>query len=259
MTALAPAGPIHIHAAEQIKEVEDCLAWSGARPVQWLLDNADVDARWCLVHATHLTPEEITRLARSGAVAGFCPVTEANLGDGIAPAAPYMAAGGTFGIGTDSNVRSASPTELCQLEYSQRLRDRARNVIGAGDSRSTGRVLFEGAVRGGAQALGGRAPASPQALARISSLCRADPPRSSIVARMLARQPWIFAGGTCIDCVWRRGEAVSSGEHKAREESRSLSSDAEAAARAGLSDLRYSSVDTGFTARILARAEGDYG
>ena len=154
VTALSAGGPIHIHAAEQIREVEDCLAWSGARPVQWLLDNADVDARWCLVHATHMDADEVTRLGRSRAVAGFCPITEANLGDGIAPAAPYLAAGGTFGIGTDSNVRISVNEELRQLEYSQRLRDRARNVLAAQSAHSTGRTLFAHAQRGGARAAG---------------------------------------------------------------------------------------------------------
>src|ERR1043166_2727621 len=100
VVALAPGGPIHIHAAEQTGEVEQCVAWSGARPVEWLLDHTPPDAGWCLVHATHLTDAEVRRLAASGAVAGFCPVTEANLGDGIAPASPFIAAGGAFGIGT---------------------------------------------------------------------------------------------------------------------------------------------------------------
>ena len=147
VVALAGAGPIHIHAAEQTGEVEQCVAWSGARPVQWLLDHAPVDERWCLVHATHMNDEECARLAASGAVAGLCPVTEANLGDGIFPATRYLGAGGVFGIGTDSNVSIGVADELRQLEYSQRLRDRARNVVGGGDARSTGRVLFEGRGR----------------------------------------------------------------------------------------------------------------
>src|SRR4029450_466080 len=135
-------------------EVDDCVAWSGARPVQWLLDHADLDARWCLAHATHLDARESAALARSGAVAGFCPVTEANLGDGIAPAAPLLAEGGSFGIGTDSNVSIAVRDELRQLEYSQRLRDRARNVLAARSAHSTGRTLFAHAVRGGERAMG---------------------------------------------------------------------------------------------------------
>jgi formiminoglutamate deiminase len=154
VVGLLPGAPVHIHAAEQIKEVEECVAWSGARPVQWLLDHADVDSRWCLVHATHMLEDESARLARSGAVAGFCPVTEANLGDGIAPAAAFMRAGGTVGIGTDSNVRISVSEELRQLEYSQRLRDRARNVLAEQSAHSTGRTLFATAHRGGERALG---------------------------------------------------------------------------------------------------------
>ncbi|HEU4779233.1 MAG TPA: formimidoylglutamate deiminase, partial [Steroidobacteraceae bacterium] len=154
IVALGGSGPIHIHAAEQIGEVEQCLAWSGARPVQWLLEHAAVDRRWCLVHATHMTDEECRGLAARGAVAGLCPITEANLGDGIFPGPAFLGAGGEFGIGTDSNISISVADELQQLEYSQRLRDRARNVIGGSDARSTGRVLFDSAVRGGAQALG---------------------------------------------------------------------------------------------------------
>ena len=120
--SLADDGPIHIHAAEQIKEVEDCVAWSGARPVRWLLDHAGIDARWCLVHATHMDEGETRDLARSGAVAGLCPVTEANLGDGIFNAADYIRADGRYGVGTDSNVSIGVAAELRQLEYAQRLR-----------------------------------------------------------------------------------------------------------------------------------------
>jgi formimidoylglutamate deiminase len=220
--ALAPGGPIHIHAAEQTGEVEQCIAWSGARPVEWLLDHAALDERWCLVHATHLTDDEVRRLAASGAVAGFCPVTEANLGDGIAPAKPVIAAGGAFGIGTDSNVAIDVSGELRQLEYSQRLRDRARNVITQGAVRSTGRVLFDGAVRGGARSLG-MAPAqtgiTPGAPADFVSLDSASP---ALVERRddALLDSWIFAGGTrCIDGVWRAGvKLVERGRHRARDE-----------------------------------------
>ena len=152
VVALAGDGPIHIHAAEQIKEVEDCLIWSGARPVEWLLDHASVDRRWCLVHATHMNDEETRRLARSGAVAGLCPVTEANLGDGVFNAPLFLAAGGAFGVGSDSNVLIGAAAELRQLEYAQRLRDRARNLFARGGG-STGRALYDGALAGGAQAL----------------------------------------------------------------------------------------------------------
>ncbi|GGE04268.1 formimidoylglutamate deiminase [Aureimonas endophytica] len=147
-------GPIHIHVAEQEREVEECLAWCGRRPVEWLLDEMDVDPRWCAIHATHMTPDETARLAASGAVAGLCPATEANLGDGIFPATAYRAAGGRFGIGTDSHVATSVAEELRLLEYGQRLRDRRRNRLVAGPGASVGRTLFEAALAGGAQACG---------------------------------------------------------------------------------------------------------
>jgi formimidoylglutamate deiminase len=221
VVALGGAGPVHIHAAEQTAEVEQCVAWSGARPVQWLLDHADVNHRWCLVHATHMDDEETARLAASGAVAGLCPVTEANLGDGIFPATRYLGAGGAFGIGTDSNVSIAVADELRQLEYSQRLRDRARNVVGAvgGDGRSTGRVLFEGAVQGGARALG-VAPAgiTAGAAADFVSL-RAESAELAGRTGDALLDSFIFAGGrACIDGVWSSGRrVVTEGRHHDRD------------------------------------------
>lgn len=162
----APDGPVHIHVAEQEREVEECMAATGARPVDWLLDHAGVDERWCLIHATHMTEGETGRLARTGAVAGLCPITESNLGDGIFPAVDFLAAGGRFGVGSDSNVLIDLPGELRTLEYSQRLRDRARNRLGD-PGRSTGRRLFEDAARGGAQAAG-------RGEAAIAAGCPAD-------------------------------------------------------------------------------------
>jgi formiminoglutamate deiminase len=213
--ALADGGPIHIHAAEQVKEVEDCVAWSRARPVEWLLDHADLDARWCLVHATHMTEGEIARLARSGAVAGFCPVTEANLGDGISPAAPYLAAGGTLGIGTDSNVSISVSDELRLLEYGQRLRDRARNVLSARSAHSTGRTLYAHAQRGGARALADSAGIVEGAAADFFSL---RPQALSLRDDDVLLDSFIFAGGADrIDGVWRAGrKVVSGGMHHAR-------------------------------------------
>jgi formimidoylglutamate deiminase len=218
VVSFAGAGPVHIHAAEQVGEVEQCLAWSGARPVEWLLDHAPVDPRWCLVHSTHMTPSEVERLAASGAVAGLCPITEANLGDGIADAARFIAGGGAFGIGTDSNVRISAAEELRQLEYSQRLCDRARNVI-AGDAPSTGRALFSGAVRGGSRALGmqhaGIAVGAP---ADFFSL---NPDSVTLAGRRgdALLDSLVFAGGhDCIDAVWRGGvRVVSGGRHRARD------------------------------------------
>ncbi|HEX3432061.1 MAG TPA: formimidoylglutamate deiminase [Rhizomicrobium sp.] len=216
IVALADGGPVHIHAAEQTKEVEDCLAWSGARPVEWLLDHAGVNASWTLVHATHVTAREIGRLAESGAVAGLCPITEANLGDGIFPASEFLARRGRFGIGTDSNVEIGAAAELRGLEYSQRLTRRARNLWPSVPETSTGRALFEGALAGGAQSLdrlpcGIRAGAS----ADIVSFDADDP---TFAGRMgdAVLDSWIFAGGK-IDCVWRRGKkVVSGGRHSAR-------------------------------------------
>ncbi len=215
---LAPAGPIHIHAAEQVKEVEDCVAWSGKRPVEWLLDNVSLNDRWCLIHATHMTAAEIARLGASGAVAGFCPVTEANLGDGIAPAAQLLAAGGVFGIGTDSNVAISVRDELRQLEYAQRLRDRARNVI-AGVAPSTGRTLFDGALRGGSRALGQQGAGIVEGAAADFFTLDADSP--ALVEREgdALLDSLIFGGGqAAIDGVWRAGrKVVTRGAHHARE------------------------------------------
>lgn len=146
--------PIHIHIAEQTKEVEDCLAWSGARPVEYLYDHFSVDHNWCLVHATHMTETEINLVAKSAAVAGICPTTEANLGDGFFSANAYLQVGGRLGIGSDSNI-SVSPTEeLRWFEYGQRLVHRSRNQLSGGANRSTGRNLFDLSVAGGAQACG---------------------------------------------------------------------------------------------------------
>ena len=148
-----PDGPIHIHAAEQMKEVDESLAALGRRPVEWLLDNAEINSRWCVIHATHTTKTELRALASSGAVVGLCPLTEASLGDGIFDGADYLAAGGRFGVGTDSNIQIDAAAELRQLEYEQRLARRARNVMTMQEGESTGRRLFASALAGGAQAL----------------------------------------------------------------------------------------------------------
>jgi formimidoylglutamate deiminase len=216
---MAGRDPIHIHAAEQVKEVEDCLAWSGARPVAWLLDHAPVDARWCLIHATHMDVSETERLARTRAVAGLCPVTEANLGDGIFNAPIFTAHGGRFGIGTDSNVRVAVADELRQLEYAQRLLHRARNVLAVAGG-STGRALFDGAANGGVGALqadaGGIAHGAP---ANFVTLDGRHPGLAGCSGDGLL-DAWIFgAARTAVDCVWVRGrKLVAGGRHRRREE-----------------------------------------
>jgi formimidoylglutamate deiminase len=153
--ALPAEAPIHIHAAEQTREVDECVAALGKRPVEWILDNFKVDARWCLVHATHMTPEETRALAHSGATAGLCPTTEANLGDGLFPLLAYRAAGGCYGIGGDSHVSRDPAEELRLLEYGQRLVARRRNLVVSGKSPAVGTTLWLEAAAG-AQALGRR-------------------------------------------------------------------------------------------------------
>jgi len=148
-----PTAPVHIHVAEQKKEVADCLAWSGQRPVDWLFDNAQPDRRWCLIHATHVSDAEVARIAESGAVAGLCPVTEANLGDGIFPLPPFLAAGGVYAVGSDSNNTVSPVEELRWLEYGQRLRDGRRNIAADPRRPSVGAALWKAAAAGGAQAL----------------------------------------------------------------------------------------------------------
>jgi len=146
-------GPMHIHISEQVKEVDDCVAHCGARPVEWLLDAAPVDDTWCLIHATHMTADETRNMAKTGAIAGLCPMTEANLGDGIFPAEEFQAAGGRFGVGTDSNIRTNAAEELQMLEYSQRLSKRRRNILADGDNPNVGDSLYQQACGGGATAL----------------------------------------------------------------------------------------------------------
>ena len=218
LEALAPQGPIHIHVAEQVKEVEDCLAACGARPVEWLLANMQVDRRWCLVHATHMNAEETAAVARSGAVAGLCPITEANLGDGLFPAVAFLAAGGRFGVGSDSNVLIDLAEELRLLEYGQRLTHRRRNLLAGGQGRSTGEALFAAAVDGGAQALGVE---SGIAVGRSADLVSLDGEHPSLVGRTGAAilDSWLFAArGGAIDGVWRRGrKLVDCGGHVAGE------------------------------------------
>lgn len=208
-------GPVHIHAAEQVKEVEDCEAATGLRPVEFLLQKIGIDARWCLIHATHLTAGETRNLAQSGAVAGLCPVTESNLGDGIFPSADYLKAGGRFGIGTDSNILISAADELKAIEYIQRLKYRARNVL-APKGGSTGHRLFDGALAGGAQALGlGAVGIAPGVKADIVTL-QADHPSLALAKGDTLLDAWIFAGAR-IDGVWRHGiQLVSGGVHRDR-------------------------------------------
>jgi formimidoylglutamate deiminase len=160
---IGPDAPIHMHVSEQVKEVEQCLAWSGRRPVAWLLEHAAVGPRWCLIHATHLDEAECRDLAASGAVAGLCPTTEGNLGDGLFPFRAYQGLRGRFGLGGDSHVCVSPAEELRWLDYGQRLRS-LRRSSGTG---SVGAALLRGAWAGGAQALG-------RSCGAIAPGCRAD-------------------------------------------------------------------------------------
>lgn len=217
VTALGGKGPVHIHIAEQTKEVDDCLDWSGARPVEWLLANQPVDRRWCLIHATHMTEAETVGMAKSGAVAGLCPITEANLGDGTFAAPLFLDHGGQFGVGSDSNVLVGVADELRQLEYSQRLFHRGRNVLAAA-GQSNGRNLFSRAVAGGNQALGGQATGLTQGLPADFVSLDADAPSLAGKAGDAILDAWIFANGTSVDCVWVHGrKQVEQGRHLLRE------------------------------------------
>ena len=219
LVSLAGDGPIHIHAAEQVKEVEDCIASLGARPVRWLLDHAGVDAKWCLIHSTHMDEEETRDLARSGAVAGLCPITEANLGDGIFNAASYVGAGGRYGIGTDSNVSVGVAAELRQLEYAQRLRERARNVR-APPGASSGRTMLEAVWVGGAQALRRNSGRLAHGAAADLLTFRADHPTLAGKADDQVLDAWVFSvGNPLVDCVWSGGlKVVAGGRHVFRDE-----------------------------------------
>lgn len=223
--------PIHIHIAEQTAEVEDCLAATGRRPVDLLHDLVEVDGDWCLVHATHVTEAEVARMIASTAVVGLCPITEADLGDGIFPAVDHLVGGGRFGVGSDSNVLISLAQELRLLEQSQRLRDRARNRL-ALPPRSTGRTLFDAAAIGGAAALGdggGRI-----AVGAPADLVLLDPGHPALLGRSgdALLDAWIFASaGSPVREVRVRGRrVVADGRHVARDA-------AEAAWRAALARL----------------------
>jgi formimidoylglutamate deiminase len=206
---IAPNGPIHIHAAEQLGEVKEVKAHLGARPIRWLLDNLPVDKRWCLIHATHMDKTELHSLALSRAVAGLCPITEANLGDGIFEASQYMHHGGTFGIGSDSNVKISLTEEIRMLETSQRLRDKKRIVLCTEKTPSNGRYLYQEASKGGAQALGrncGRIE-----IGALADLVALDDQHSSIVELQedAILDTWIFScNNNIVSHVWAAGRHI---------------------------------------------------
>jgi formimidoylglutamate deiminase len=215
VVAAAGDGPIHMHLAEQVAEVDEVLAHLGARPTEWLLANHRVDARWCLIHCTQMTDSETLSLAATGAVAGLCPLTEASLGDGIFDGKTYLGAGGRFGFGSDSNIQMSLFEELKALENSQRLATRARAVL-ASDSKSTGRVLFDGAAAGGGQA-GGRGRGALE-VGALADLILLDDDNAHLCNRQgdMALDTLIFGGGgqACITDVFSAGRhMVRGGRH----------------------------------------------
>lgn len=202
-----------------MKEVNDCVAWSGKRPIQWLYDNCAVDERWCLVRATHADPNEVALMANSGAIAGLCLTTEANLGDGIFPAVEYHEGGGQFGIGSDSHVSLSVVEELLWLECGQRLRDQRRNRLYGPQSKKIVDTIFTGALRGGSQALG-------QRIGKIEAGLRADwvvldgkDPCTATAAEESVLNRWIFAGSNRqISDVMVKGKWVIRDGHHAQEQ-----------------------------------------
>jgi formimidoylglutamate deiminase len=213
--AMAPQAPIHIHIAEQQREVDDCVAWSGQRAVQWLFAHADVDARWCLVHATHIDDAELQQLAASGATVGLCPSTEANLGDGVFRAAAYADAGGSWGIGSDSHASVNAAEELRLLEYSQRLALQRRNVLASASRPGVAERLWLSAVAGGARA-------SARDIAGIAVGQQADwvvlgalPALHDLTPeQQLASHLFASHGGNAVREVWVRGRRqIVDGEH----------------------------------------------
>lgn len=206
--------PVHIHIAEQPNEVHDIADWLGARPVDWLIDNMPVDQNWCLIHATHMTGAETQKLAQSGAVAGLCPITESNLGDGPFNGVDYLSHGGAFGIGSDSNIRISLTEELRTLEYSQRLRDLSRNRMIPGEG-SVGEHLYLAAAVGGAQALGRAAGRiQPGLLADLVAIDRGGPVLSAMRDRHLLDGMIFAADDRVIRHIWSAGRhMVRDGQH----------------------------------------------
>ena len=212
--AMRPDAPFHMHLAEQRAEVEEVLAARKARPVEWLLANAQVDSRWCLIHCTQMERGETLSLAATGAVAGLCPITESSLGDGIFDGVTWSDAGGNWGVGSDSNIRISLSEELRTLDYSQRLRDHSRAAL-ATPQKSTGRILFEGSARGGAQAAG--RDAGSIAPGRLADLVALDAGHIDLEGRSgdTLLDAYVFAADDRAVCdVWAAGRhLVRGGRH----------------------------------------------
>lgn len=219
LAALPPGIPLHIHIAEQIGEVQDCLAVRNARPVEWLLDHAPVDSRWTLVHATHLTGPETAAVAASGATVAICPTTEANLGDGLFPLREYLDAGGAWGIGSDSHVSVSPVEELRWLEYGQRLQTRHRNIAVRADNGSVGETLLHGTLASGAAATGQAVGLLAPGQAADWIVLDAQAPVFAGARPADVADRWLFAGNRpLVREVRVAGEAVvRGGRHRDRE------------------------------------------
>ena len=206
--------PVHIHIAEQTGEVEQCVEHTGARPVEWLLEQMPVDASWCLVHATHLSNQERSRAASTGATIGLCPSTEADLGDGMFAMEPWLAMGGRFGLGSDSNARVSVAEEIRLLEYEARLVSRRRNVLAQGRC-SSAENLYGRAASGGARALGqATGSIDPGRRADLVELDMAHPLLDGLNPEQVL-DAWVFAGSDdMIRSVWVAARPViQSGRH----------------------------------------------
>ncbi len=231
ISGLKSDNPIHIHAAEQTKEVEECVAALGKRPVEWLLENMQIDERWCIVHATHMTPQETSALAKSGATAGLCPTTEANLGDGIFPLPAYRAAGGRYGIGGDSHVSRDPAEELRLLEYAQRLTARRRNLVTGERTPAVGTTLWLEAAAGGkalGRAMGAIAPGMRADLVVLD----AEHPDLSGRSGDAIANALIFSGSTGLV-----GDVMVAGAWKVRQKKHPLEDQAAAAYKRAVAGL----------------------
>ena len=219
VAALPGDARIHIHVAEQIGEVQDCIALRGARPVEWLLANVDIDPRWTLVHATHLIDAEVVGIARSGATVAICPTTEANLGDGLFPLRAYLDAGGAWGIGSDSQISVSPIEELRWLEYGQRLLTRHRNIAVRADSPSVGETLLRSTLASGANATGHAIGNSVDGDCADWIVLDSDAPQFAGMTAADAVDRWIFSGNRNLvrDVFVAGTQVVAGGVHRQRE------------------------------------------
>jgi formimidoylglutamate deiminase len=210
---------IHVHVAEQTREVDECLQWCGEPPVQWLLNRFDLNLQWCLIHATHMNDRETSAFAKSGAVAGICPTTEANLGDGFFNLVDFVSQGGIWAIGSDSHISISPVEELRWLEYGQRLLHRQRNIVAEKQNLNTGMALYSGALAGGSQSSG-------RNVGKIETGARADfivldseHPRQYARKESNQIDSWVFSGNeNPIQDVYVGGVRVISDGHHIDEE-----------------------------------------